>query len=332
MKGDPSVDRVDGAQIVYPFTGAISPYAGDVDQATLIWAEASGLLTDGLRQKSQRLQYGVLAARAYPQADRDTLQIAADWIAWLFFMDDQCDEAGIGRNPQRLAALHERFLAVLEGDPPDSGDWNLTRALADIRRRLAARATDDWLRRFGEHVRLYFTANRWEAANRCQSIVPNVATYCAARLFSGAVYACFDLIELAAGIDLPFYARYHAAVQQLERTANNIICWCNDMLSYPKEMQHGDVHNLVLAIRQEYQCSLSEALQQALLLHDRETDTFMKTRRQLPRFNPAVDMALERYIDGLQYWICANRDWSLTAMRYALSGTEPVLRTRFANS
>jgi hypothetical protein len=28
-------------------------------------------------------------------------------------------------------------------------------------------------------------------------------------------------------------------------------------------------------------------------------------------------MALERYIDGLQYWICANRDWSLTAMRYA---------------
>jgi len=198
------VDRVDGAQIVYPFTGAISPYAGDVDQATLIWAEASGLLTDGLRQKSQRLQYGVLAARAYPQADRDTLQIAADWIAWLFFMDDQCDEAGIGRDPQRLAALHERFLAVLEGDPPDSGDWNLTRALADIRRRLAARATDDWLRRFGEHVRLYFTANRWEAANRYQSIVPNVATYCAARLFSGAVYACFDLIELAAGSIFPF--------------------------------------------------------------------------------------------------------------------------------
>ncbi|MGQ9829788.1 MAG: terpene synthase family protein [Roseiflexus sp.] len=326
------MDRVDSAQITYPFTGAISPYAEDIDRTTLIWAETFGLLTDGLCQKSQRLRYGVLAARAYPQADRDTLQIAADWIAWLFFMDDQCDESGIGRDLHSMTTLHERFLTVLEGDPPDSGDRNLTRALADISRRLAARATGEWLRRFAEHVRLYFAANRWEAANRCQGIVPNVATYCAARLFSGAVYACFDLIELAAGIDIPFYARNHAVVQQLERSANNIICWCNDMLSYPKEMQRGDVHNLVLAIRQEYQCSLTEALHQALLLHDRETDTFMKTRMQLPRFNPAVDMALERYADGLQYWICANRDWSLTAMRYALPSFDATLQVKSSHS
>jgi hypothetical protein len=27
---------------------------------------------------------------------------------------------------------------------------------------------------------------------------------------------------------------------------------------------------------------------------------------------------LTSYVDSLQYWICANRDWSLTAMRYAL--------------
>ncbi len=326
------MDRVDSAQITYPFTGSISPYAEDIDRTTLIWAETLNLLTDGLYQKSRCLQYGLLAARAYPQADRDMLQIAADWIAWLFFMDDQCDEASIGRDPHDMAALHERFLAVLGGALPDRCDWNLTHALADIRRRLAACATDDWLYQFIEHVRLYFAANRWEAANRYQSIVPNVATYCAARLFSGAVYACFDLIELAAGIDIPFYARHHAVVQQLERSANNIICWCNDILSYPKEMQRGDVHNLVLAIWQEYQCSLTEALHQALLLHDRETDTFMKTRMQLPRFNPAVDMALERYADGLQYWICANRDWSLTAMRYASPSFHATLQVKSLHS
>lgn len=313
------MDQDYSTRLVYPFSGAISPYADAVDQTTLAWAETFGLLTDGLRRKSRRLQYGLLAARAYPRADREMLQIAADWIAWLFFMDDQCDEAGVGRDLQQMTALHERFLAVLEGASPTARDWALTHALADIRHRLAVRAPDGWLRRFSEHARLYFTANRWETINRQRSTTPNVATYCAARLFSGAVYACFDLIELAERIELPFYARHHAIVQQLEQAANNIICWCNDVLSYPKEMQHGDLHNLVLVIQHEYQCSLIEAIERALTLHTLEVSTFVRKRTQIPYFDMTVNAALETYIDGLQFWICANRDWSLTAMRYALA-------------
>ncbi|MCS6842192.1 MAG: terpene synthase [Roseiflexus sp.] len=311
------MDQDYSAQLVYPFSGAISPYADAVDQATLAWAETFGLLTDTMRAKSRRLRYGLLAARAYPRANREMLQIAADWIAWLFFMDDQCDESGIGRDLPQMTALHERFLAVLNGALPTTQDWALTRALADIRRRLATRASNDWLRRFIEHVHLYFTANRWETINRQRGVTPNVATYCAARLFSGAVYACFDLIELADGIELPFYARRHAAVQQLERSANNIICWCNDVLSYPKEMRHGDVHNLVLVIQHEYQCSLPEAIDRALVMHAQEVLSFVTMRAQTPYFNADVNAALDRYFDGLQFWICANRDWSLTSIRYA---------------
>ncbi|MGC9041433.1 MAG: (+)-T-muurolol synthase [Roseiflexus sp.] len=305
------------ARLVYPFSGAISPHADMVDQATLAWAEMFGLLTDSLRHKSRRLQYGLLAARAYPRADREMLQIAADWIAWLFFMDDQCDESGIGRDLQRMIALHERFLAILDGATPEAHDCALTYALADLRRRLALCAPDNWLRRFSEHVRLYFTANRWETVNRQHGATPNVATYCAARLFSGAVYACFDLIELAEQIELPFYARHHIIVQQLEQAANNIICWCNDVLSYPKEMQHGDRHNLVLVIQGEHQCSLPEAIDRALDLHAREVATFVRKRTCVPYFDTAVNTALEKYVTGLQFWICANRDWSLTATRYA---------------
>ncbi len=313
------MDHDYSARLVYPFSGAISPYADAVDQATLVWAETFGFLTDTIRKKSRHLQYGLLAARAYPRADRTMLQIAADWIAWLFFMDDQCDEAGVGRDLQQMTALHERFLAVLEGASPTAQDWALTHALADIRHRLAVHATDDWLRRFGEHVRLYFTANRWETINRQRGVTPNIATYCAARLFSGTVYACFDLIELVEQIELPFYARHHTIVQQLERAANNIICWCNDALSYPKEMQHGDVHNLVLVIQHECQCSWREAIDRALVMHAQEVSSFVAIRAQMPYFNPEINAALDRYFDGLQFWICANRDWSLTAARYAIS-------------
>jgi hypothetical protein len=313
------MDQDYGARLRYPFAGAINIHADYVDQATWAWAETFGLLAPVALQKRRSLQYGVLAARAYPHADREMLQIAADWIAWLFCMDDQCDEAGIGRDLRQLAALHERFVTILEGATPDAHDWGLTRALADIRRRLAARAPAGWLRRFCEQASLYFTANRWETANRQRGIVPNVSTYCAARLFSGAVYACFSLIELEANIDIPFYARYHAVVQQLERSANNIICWCNDILSYTKELRHGDVHNLVLVIQREARCSLTEARERALVLHDRETASFVQARTCLPHFDPVTDAAIETYVDGLQSWICANRDWSLTAIRYAIS-------------
>jgi hypothetical protein len=313
------MDQEYAVRLQYPFSGAINAHADTIDCATLAWAETFGLLTPAALHKRMRLQYGLLAARAYPRADREMVQIAADWIAWLFFMDDQCDEAGIGRDLRQMAALHERFVAILEGAAPHAHDWGLTRALADIRRRLAARAPAGWLRRFCEQASLYFTANRWETANRQRGIVPNVSTYCAARLFSGAVYACFSLTELAANIDIPFYARHHATVQQLERCANNIICWCNDILSYPKELRHGDVHNLVLVIQHEQRCSLTEACERALALHDRETASFVQARTCLPHFDPVTDAAIETYVDGLQSWICANRDWSLTAARYVTS-------------
>lgn len=313
------MDQDCSTHIFYPFFGAINPHADVVDQATLAWAESFTLLTNTARSKSRQLRYGLLAARAYPRADRELLQIAADWIAWLFFMDDQCDEAGIGRDLQQMTTLHERFLAILEGTAPGVQDGGLAHALADIYHRLAKHASDTWLRRFSNHVRLYFAANRWETTNRQRGTAPNIATYCAARLFSGAVYACFDLIELADRIEIPFYARHHATVQQLERAANNIICWCNDVLSYPKEMKHGDLHNLVLVIQHEHRCSLSEAVDRALAMHDREVSAFIQIREHMPYFNSAVNSALNTYVEALQYWICANRDWSLTAARYAQS-------------
>jgi len=48
---------------------------------------------------------GSLVARAYPRSPRDALVILTDWHTWLFMLDDECDEAGIGKRPQRLTAL-----------------------------------------------------------------------------------------------------------------------------------------------------------------------------------------------------------------------------------
>ena len=93
--------------LMCPFPSAINPYATDAQQATIIWARRLRLLQrDTAYRRLDRRQYGMLMARAYPSAAPETLQIVTDWSTWLFLLDDQCDEAGMGHDPEQLARLH----------------------------------------------------------------------------------------------------------------------------------------------------------------------------------------------------------------------------------
>lgn len=307
------------AQLDYPFLGSLSPYANEIDRHSLDWAHSFNLIRESDLACADRLHYGLLAAYAYPTAQSIArLQIAADWISWLFLMDDHVDEAGIGRDAEQLAQLHNRFVSVLQGDEPKANDWPLTHALAELRDRMFDYADITWLRRFSRHADLYFTANRWEAANRVAALTPTLETYCVARRYTGAVYACFDLIHITDQVSLPFYVLHHPIVEEIAGAANNLICWCNDILSYTKEMRHGDVHNLVLVIQHEQQVSLSDAVTQALIIHNAEIERFTALVNELPRFGASIDGDLGHYVIGLQHWIRANLDWSRTALRYAL--------------
>src|SRR5262245_62925055 len=102
-----------------PFPSAINPHAIQAQQATIDWARRFRLLQrDAAYRRLNRLRYGMLMARAYPLAEPETLQIVTDWSTWLFLLDDQCDEAGMGHDPEQLARLHTQFLDVLHGVAP----------------------------------------------------------------------------------------------------------------------------------------------------------------------------------------------------------------------
>ena len=305
------------SQLDYPFLGSMSPYADEVDQDTVAWARYFNLIPESDLARADKFGYGVFAARAYPSVQSVArLQIAADWFSWLFFLDDHIDEAAIGRDEEQLILLHDRFLAILKGDVPTADDWPHTYALADLRTRMLKYADTTWLQRFSRHAELYFTANRWEASNRVAGIIPNLQTYYVARRYTGAAYTCFDLISITDDIDLPFHVLHHPTVEQIGRMANDLICWCNDIVSYPKEMKHGDVHNLVLIIQHEHQLSLPDAVSHAIAIHSNEIERFMELTSDLPRFDVSIDGDLAHYVIGLQHWIRSNLDWSRTALRF----------------
>jgi len=303
--------------LMCPFHAALNPHAVEAQHATVAWARRFHLLErDASYQRLHRLQYGMLMARAYPSAAPETLQIATDWSTWLFLLDDQCDEAGLGHNPEQLARFHTQLLGVLNGAPPVQGMAPLAHGLWNLRTRILSHAPEGWYQRFSDTVTHYFAANVWEATNRRQKHIPDAASYCAMRLDTSAVYPCLLLIELTERLCLPPAVCDHPVLQRLATMANNVISWANDIVSLEKELRQGDVHNLAFILSQEQKISLQAAVDRVAKLHDAEVSAFIALAQQLPSFTPAIDAELQRYVLGMRYWMRANLDWSLDTVRY----------------
>lgn len=318
-------------ELWYPFGAENSPHAADVDRGSLEWARKFGLIKQsGPLGSARSFEYGALAARAYPKAERERLQIAADWVSWLFLMDDECDETGVGGDPDLLMGVHERLLAVLRGASPSASDHPLVHSLHDLRTRMAECDPSAWLSRFAHAVEEYFAANRWEARNRLLGVIPSVSDYQAMRAHTGAVFACFELTQITDGIRLPAEVRQDAGVQRLALLANCTICWCNDILSANKESRQGDVHNLVIVLQNERRLSNDEAVREAVRVHNGTVRAFVEQATALASFGPEVDAELSRYVDCLRYWMRANLDWSWTALRYRRAMAESSRGLSFA--
>ena len=152
-------------------------------------------------------------------------------------------------------------------------------------------------------MELHLLATRWQDENRSRGMIPTMADYRRLRRHSGAVYTCFELIDVADGIDLPAEVREHELVEQLGDLANDVISWCNDLVSLRKE-EH-DPHNLVTVLAHHERLGPDAARRRAEAMHDDALREFARVSAQLAR-----------YVDGLRFCMRGNRDWSLSSARY----------------
>jgi (+)-eremophilene synthase len=309
--------------IEYPFPAAINAYAEDANQGTIAWAHSYGLMPSDPAGRHRHEEYGYFAARVHPNASRQTLQIAADFIAWLFFADDHNDETETGIRIDWMTERLARFSAVLQGERPARSDSPLCHALFDLRTRASQWVHSSWMTQFKRSMIEYFAAGRWECENRQLGAALSPATYLAMRPFTGAVYPCFDLFAVTDALRLPDAAREHPVVQALRLRANNVISACNDIFSLEKELAHGDMHNLALAILNEQRCSLQQAVERAAAWHDAEVGAYLALERSLPSFGAVVDADLARYAGCLRAWMRGNLDWSRASARYRISASSP---------
>ncbi|OKI54683.1 terpene synthase family protein [Micromonospora sp. CB01531] len=296
------------------------PDATYLGQRALEWADHFGLVAAAERRRLARIDIGLLTSLVLPHGLYVPAQIAADFSAWLFALDDRyCDERQQNLQLPELAALLARLTRVLEAPTaePSSGStpaWPFISALRDLRLRLAAVATPTQVARWVAAMRAYFTATLWEATNRTHKVIPDLDAYTMLRMHSGAMGPSILLLDIADGYELSTTTMSRPDVQALMEMTCVLAGWDNDLISYDKEAARvGDGQNLLDVLAYQNQSTTDQALHQAIALRDRVMSLFLRLReRVLHDASPE----LARYVTSLSYWVRANIQWGQQSARY----------------
>ncbi|WP_434044427.1 MULTISPECIES: terpene synthase family protein [Sorangium] len=304
----------------YPFTASCHPEVDVVERRTLHWVRQLRLANDARALSRVKAAKGAhLAAWVFPSASVQTLQLASDFTAVLFLLDDAYDEGKLSADPEAVARLNERYLGELFGYVEPDRDDPLTRGLLDIRDRIKGDHPHFFLNRWLSHFQYYYEANLWEANNRMRQRVPSIDEYIMMRRYSGAVYPYCDLIELLLDQPLPLEVVQQPQLQRVREICNDILCWTNDHFSLDKELRSGEVHNLIIVLRDEGGLTLDEATARLRQMHDDRVAEYQEVKEKVLSSCPAS--GIRQYLDATDAMIAGHQRWALAALRYSVLGS-----------
>lgn len=309
----PMAERT-GRQLFCPFTSAVHPSAEGIHEESIDWARTMGLVkSDKQVVRLRASKIGWLVSRAFPRGERRALQIASDWTVVFCLLDDLLEKmVTTGEVDAYLGMLLKAFRGSVV---PEAGDA-FAQAMVDLRDRMLMAGGQEWVDRFGEQLGVLFICFGMEAMNRELGLTPDVVSYLQMREVTVGLYVEFEFFELVQGITLPPEVRDHPAMRRLASKASNIVGWANDICTFEKEMEQGELHNLVLVLKRSQNLSLQEAVNRAVYIHDTEVRAFNYMQKQVPSFGPLIDAQVNEFIAMLRSWIRGHLDWAQETGRY----------------
>lgn len=298
-----------------PFPALCNPFANEIQKHTEQWVWHYQLIPEiKLFEKFCYGRIGELTAWNHPTADPERLKILSDWCAWLFIFDDICDTTELGRNQEQLYQFHQRMLDILRGATVNAQEPSILHALADLYQRARPLAQPQQWERFLHHIELCFEGCRWESQNRINNTQPDIFTYIKKRPFIGGLYAYIELMCMVSNIYVSYTMHERDPFWNMARLANRTVCWANDLQSFVKEQEQGDLHNLVLIVHQSHLVSLERAIEYTNKLYHGDIKDF-KTLQANTNANPIE----QQYIELLQSLMVGYIEWSHRSARYQIA-------------
>ncbi|ATL69229.1 hypothetical protein CRH09_26680 [Nocardia terpenica] len=223
------------------------------------WLDRYDLLRDeAMREHIERTRPHYTVACYFPAADADLLTPTAQYTAWAFIIDDVFDDAITAHNVAQVEeATSDLIKVALQEDLPTT---NAGRALSDNLDAMSAGRSVHWRAALGDSQARWLRHYLREAHYTRSGRVMGLNEYLAHRRFGVDELVYMLLEEFANDLELVPEVRNLPAMFQARKRGLEWIGLYNDIYSADKEAMVGYMHNSVLIIQDNLNCSMQEAV------------------------------------------------------------------------
>lgn len=322
-----------------PYPARINPNLERSREHSMAWARKMGMLDapkpgGGLiwdETDLARMDYGLMCAYTHPDCDDSTLDLITDWYVWVFFFDDDfLEQFKYSRDLPAAKAYVDRLELFMTADDETSPEpENAAEAgLKDLWERTVPAMSNDWRRRFTTSTHNLMVESMWELDNIDRGRIANPIEYVQMRRRVGGAPWSANLVEYAAGAEVPDRLAATRPMQVLSDTFSDSVHLRNDLYSYQREVQEeGENSNAILVFERFFGCSTQEAaeLVNDLLtsrLQQFETTALTEVPSLLAEHAASIpeQAAVAAYVKGLQDWQSGGQEWHARSSRYMNDG------------
>lgn len=311
-------------------TSAASAVLGS--EAVLLWARNAGLIADAREERrlaAMRLE--VLASGALPGGEVEDVALAAQWAAFICWVDDHIDRRGLGAVPGEL----ERFTGPLRRVLSSGGELSAGTAphavvLAQLWERTAPGMPARWQTRFVADYTDFLDATEEEVALRRAGARLRLADYLRLRRRTITLLPMLDVLERAGHALLVETPQTDSGLRDLRWAVADVAGWANDLASGADDVAAGQ-DNLVSVVAREDGSSVAVARRRVAAMIEQRRVGFAATAAAL-RAASGVPQEhrkdVRRYVDLVETFIAVTLHWLGGTGRFA-PDTEPPAVSHF---
>jgi hypothetical protein len=195
-------------------------------------------------------------------------------------------------------------------------------AFQDLWIRAISLMPKEWCLRFGKIMQQNVFANFLESHNLHHDTCPSVSGYILERRKSGLILPALVLQELLQDVFLPDSIYHSLPMQRLLDATADVICWENDIWSFPKELVAGEMANLVFLISKTEECSYNKAAEivtEMMVDKCKEMQLAaidLKEYCKIHELTTTQQAAIEHYISVCNHWVSASHMFHSQSPRF----------------
>ncbi|MDG4830587.1 terpene synthase family protein [Solwaraspora sp. WMMD1047] len=259
-----------------------------------------------------------LICRISPQASADNIFPAAEWVLWIFPLDDLLEDVFAAREVGDLTSIGSPAFAdpALASALPEVVVAGVREWYDDVVRHMS----HGWVAQFRQHLDSFVLHAVRYAGSSTAARVTTFEEFVRLRREEGAAKPTIDLIEVAARADLPREFRDAPPWRELRDICADVLTWTNDIYSYRKERSEGRHFNLVEVLSRCLDLSEDAAKARAVAMTNDKAQEFIARAAELSRGPelarlPAdVRAGVLRCVRGMESWMQGQYEWFTITM------------------